>query len=81
MSGGSAQIDVGKRLENNFDQERGRSYKPWLMVDRFSSLGHQGSMAGHETGREHLAHIGSKVLRIIESQVWQDHVQNSTPAP
>ena len=48
-----AQIDVEERLKQGFGQGRGKDYKPWLVVQSFSSLGHASRVPGWKTGREH----------------------------
>jgi len=48
-----AQINIKKRLKEGFGQGRGKDYKPWLLVQSFSSLGYATRAPGWKTGREH----------------------------
>src|SRR5262245_57707894 len=52
-------MNVEKRLKEGFGQGRGKTYKPWLVVQSFSSLGYVNRVLGWKTGREH--HLMSEI--------------------
>jgi hypothetical protein len=57
----SAQVNIEKRLKKGFGQGRGKNYKPWVVVQSFSSLGYASRVPGWKTGREH--HLMSNLER------------------
>jgi hypothetical protein len=48
-----AHINVEKRLKEGFGRGQGKDYKPWLVVQSFSSRGYANRVLGWKTGRDH----------------------------
>jgi hypothetical protein len=46
-------INIEKRLKRGFGRGHGKDYKPWLVVQSFSSRGYANRVPGWKTGREH----------------------------
>ena len=68
-----AQVNIEKRLKEGVGQGHGNEYRPWVVVQSFSSLGYAHRPPGWKTGREHplMSNLELDFFLILE---WSPHI-------